>query len=591
MLFGSLAFSCLLNSSADAGERAGVRGANRKPGVVTLSRDTTYITEPLRQDGYPDYVAALGQRLSRGVTPENNSAVLFINATGPGLIGPEHRKRYFQALGIAPLPEKGGYFVELNKFVEASGPGKAGGDEQSLEKRQQSAATQQATAMTRPWSKIDFPLLAAWLAANKRPLELVVEASRRPRRYDPLIPGTGDALIGSLLPAVQQSGAVVRALAARAMLRVEEGNVDAAWRDLLACHRLARLVGEGYSLVEVQFGVTLDEIAVKGDQALLRHAKLTAARIERMGDDLAKLPPMPKVAEMVEVGQRLTYLDAVLSAARGDIRALSEISYLGADGKSSGIPGLQWLIKSFAPLVIDWDVVLRIGNTWYDRLAAACREPTRSQRARALDKFDADIKTLAESFRGRGAPSEAIPWISSKRCGQWFVTLLVPAVQPALDAQDRDTMESKLNALAFALAAYRADNGSYPERLAGLVPKYVSAIPKDLFDNDGDLRYQPTAHGYLLYSVGVNGKDDGGPGLGGTSNDDIGIRMPDSDEGHKTVLPGGTGALTITKSVPGARAAPQDHNGNAASFWPPGVNDELLTRRCPSQDAASVTRS
>ena len=55
-----------------------------KPSVlVTISKETTYITEPLRPDGYPDYLAALNGELSKGVTPENNSAVLFWKALGP----------------------------------------------------------------------------------------------------------------------------------------------------------------------------------------------------------------------------------------------------------------------------------------------------------------------------------------------------------------------------------------------------------------------------------------------------------------------------------------------------------------------------
>ena len=52
--------------------------SGKSPGLlVTISKETTYITEPLRADGYPDYVAALNQRFSQGVTPENNAAVLF----------------------------------------------------------------------------------------------------------------------------------------------------------------------------------------------------------------------------------------------------------------------------------------------------------------------------------------------------------------------------------------------------------------------------------------------------------------------------------------------------------------------------------
>ena len=46
---------------------------NPKP-KITIGKETTYITEPLRPDGYPDYVAALNRRASEGVTPENNAA-------------------------------------------------------------------------------------------------------------------------------------------------------------------------------------------------------------------------------------------------------------------------------------------------------------------------------------------------------------------------------------------------------------------------------------------------------------------------------------------------------------------------------------
>jgi len=39
-------------------------------------------------------------------------------------------------------------------------------------------------------SKKNFPMLADWLSANEKPLALLVEASKRPRCYDPLSPRT-----------------------------------------------------------------------------------------------------------------------------------------------------------------------------------------------------------------------------------------------------------------------------------------------------------------------------------------------------------------------------------------------------------------
>src|SRR5689334_19843108 len=57
--------------AAPPGEK-GKPAAEKKPKPkITINKGTTYITEPLRPDGYPDYVAALNQRMSQSVTPEN----------------------------------------------------------------------------------------------------------------------------------------------------------------------------------------------------------------------------------------------------------------------------------------------------------------------------------------------------------------------------------------------------------------------------------------------------------------------------------------------------------------------------------------
>jgi hypothetical protein len=42
-----------------------------------------------------------------------------------------------------------------------------------------------------------------------------------------------------------------------------------------------------------------------------------------------------------------------------------------------------------------------------------------------------------------------------------------------------------------------------------LVPKFLPAIPTDPFDGHS-LRYKKLAKGYVVYSVGEDGKDDGG---------------------------------------------------------------------------------
>ena len=56
---------------------------------------------------------------------------------------------------------------------------------------------------------------------------------------------------------------------------------------------------------------------------------------------------------------------------------------------------------------------------------------------------------------------------------------------------------------------YRLATGNLPDTLAELVPTYLDAVPKDPFD-ESELRYRKLESGFVVYSVGNDGKDDGG---------------------------------------------------------------------------------
>ena len=63
---------------------------------------------------------------------------------------------------------------------------------------------------------------------------------------------------------------------------------------------------------------------------------------------------------------------------------------------------------------------------------------------------------------------------------------------------------------AIALKRYQLKHGNYPPDLITIVPEILSTVPLDPVDGQ-PLRYRPIADGtFLLYSVGENGKDDGG---------------------------------------------------------------------------------
>jgi hypothetical protein len=68
----------------------------------------------------------------------------------------------------------------------------------------------------------------------------------------------------------------------------------------------------------------------------------------------------------------------------------------------------------------------------------------------------------------------------------------------------------RLLVTAIALERYRLRHGRYPKALQELVPELLSSSPVDFMDGE-PLRYCLTADGhFLLYSVGLDGVDDGG---------------------------------------------------------------------------------
>ena len=532
--------------SADEPSAAGKPAAEQpaKPrAAITISKETTYITEPLRPDGYPDYVAALNQRCSRGVTPENNAVVLILNVCGLPHNYSEHvfeadRRKYFQMLGIAPLSEKGDCYIDLQEYAKHSPVWRRLLDTPFEDNK--SLFNQESATLKRPWSRQEFPFIVAWLAANEKPLSILIEASKRPRFFDPIVPGHDMNQVYMLspdhfCPSMLYWGWLaypdyIRALLTRAMAKLYDGKTDEAWEDILACHRLARLVGQGPMSGSAIVADGIDGKVLYSDRVLLGNARLTADQLAGMRKDLDELPPMPRMADKFDIGERFPCLDWALKCQRKGLATLKKCLTRAAGFHSDkkcheAAKATLDLISSNAG--IDWDIVLRTVNSCFDQIVDAQCKPTRSERAKTWRNVEDVILARAGSPYD---PRSNLKEVYSKRIGlAFFFTEYLP--ESGTIADDRTAMTLDVTKLAFALAGYCADHGVYPEKLADLTPQYITAFPKDVFDNDADLHYVRQDSGYLLYSVGPNGRDDGGKGTddlkkGDEGWDDIVVQMP-----------------------------------------------------------------
>jgi len=90
-----------------------------------------------------------------------------------------------------------------------------------------------------------------------------------------------------------------------------------------------------------------------------------------------------------------------------------------------------------------------------------------------------------------------------------FSGLLLPSER---SANRFASLEARRRAAVTAVAAQKfrlTQEGALVGRLEDLVPRFLPSVPRDPFDGK-PLRYQRLPNGFVVYSVGADGRDNGG---------------------------------------------------------------------------------
>jgi hypothetical protein len=488
------------------------------PSSLMVSPQTTVITGPVGPEGYPDYVATLDAQTREGITPDNNAVVLLVRALGPPDLAVKLQPKFFKRLGIAP-PTQANYLVSWANYCKTI-PTDGQNVRQTAADWFQSLLEIQDQAAERPWRRGEFPHLAKWLDANAGPLDLIAEASRRPKYYAPLVSDQNPpSVFSSLLPLTQASREAALALVVRAMLRLNEKQYQAAWDDLMACRRLGRLVGQGPLLVEALVGYAIEGLAVSGQMKFLAEAELTAEEWATLQRDVASLPPRAPLADKIDRGERFGGLDLILAVARQGPKALTGVTPGNLDNPLTGI-----LLRG-----IDWNVPLATLNEWMDRFVAAFKIESPKERALAMETVQDDLHAMVGRSKEPWSIARAVASRrrASEKIGDIFVALMMPAISAVFQAEARIKTNDDLLVIGLALARYKAEQGKYPEKLEQLVPSILKALPADAFASTPFV-YKKRGNGYLLYSLGANQTDEGGKGYD-QDGDDLVIEIPRPD--------------------------------------------------------------
>jgi hypothetical protein len=258
-------------------------------------------------------------------------------------------------------------------------------------------------------------------------------------------------------------------------------------------------------IVTKLIGYALETKACLADTAVALHGGLSTTQALQARAEIEQLDPIPGLLEAIDIGERFMFLETAQTLANNGVGSMNSLG-----GKSKGLASI--FDKIATGTVINFNVVMRMGNEVYDRAAEALDEPDMNKRLRLLDSIVDDLEQEAQKSRSFGA--RAAQFLGGrdqmgKMIGNVLLSLLMPAFGAAERAEVQLNVRRDLSRLAYALAAYKVDQQHYPDSLAQLAPKYIAEVPKDPFTSEA-LRYSTTDDGYVLYSVGPNQRDEQG---------------------------------------------------------------------------------
>ncbi len=498
--------------------------ATRPAPAIVVSRETTWLTEPLADDGLPDYAGYLLARAREGVTAETNGAVPFLRAMWPAGLEPGEQQRVVcEEVGMevpgdvgmgSPLGDKRleeslrewsvarGSRPRLEEIEKSEEDFEFDDEENDFEEVDPHDYV--SWAWHQPWTTEEIPPLAAWVDEHQSHFDLLQQAAGKPTFYAPsptLLVTPKSNLVNMLLTSEQTMYDAVKCLHLRGMRSIGEGSLDAARNDWEAQLRLSRHLKGGF-LIGQLVSIGMENFANELALWMLDDPNLDPATARQIFEIYRDLPVRRAIAKELDEGERLLLPSIMftLSGRRVDPHATEEDEFSG-------------LAASHGARGVDWNIPLRMSNEWYDRLVDAATTRPYSARAAKFAQVTTELKAMSGRLSSDRVAVVASAFLSrtsrSETMGEVLISLLLPAVEAACGAEDRSNTHRELMTVAAALALHRLEHGEYPQTLDSLIPALLQALPVDAYEGK-PLVYRRSGEGYLLYAVGPNGQDDGG---------------------------------------------------------------------------------
>lgn len=312
-----------------------------------------------------------------------------------------------------------------------------------------------------------------YLVENAEKLRLIHEAAKLPGCRFPVDFSQGSNLP---LPHLAQIRASLRLLSLEAIIAAEDGDMNRALDSILTAFAASDTVR--------QEPLVISQLVWDACHGIACH---TVRRVMELGsfseEQLAQLARVLKGAEDSESMTRGLAGERVLALMAYENPQLITNDLNRTVRGAGAVAGA--LLKVTGALNRDCEYYLRLMG----QMMEASRLP-------AYEAMPA-MRRIEESIRASSS------WIPS------IAQIQLPALTRIMEAQARDEALVRDTATAVAIERYRLVYDRLPDQLADLTPSFLESVPIDPFDGQ-PLRYQRLDAGYVVYSVGLNLKDDGG---------------------------------------------------------------------------------
>ena len=325
------------------------------------------------------------------------------------------------------------------------------------------------------WTSLPRSKLAKLIEANAKCLGEYAAAARTPECYFAHA-SSGGSVIETLLPELQDIPGVAKLTAARARLRLLAGDVDGATDDAATLLFVGRHMQEQPFLIQYLWGMVVSALGY---------------------DVLLDFPLLAPSADFESVLAKLEKAD------RAPMRPFRQL----ACEKVSAWDAAQRFLR-------DTD-----GDGRYEQIDAALglgSSPEQFDKPQRFDEIVKGIDDLYESLRDvfvadYAESKERAAAIEQRTASQsgTFVAAFIPSMTRVAVILRRVIAIRHAYRVVFYLHAYHAKHDKWPQTLADALPKSEAGRLIDPFSN-APFGYRLVDGNPLLYTVGENGKDDGG---------------------------------------------------------------------------------